>query len=361
MFPKMKKSRYFLKKFKKKTKQNKIIMSENVSNNTINNNNNNGNQNNRSGLRGSHKTWVFTLNNYNSADEEKFQALTCTHIVYGREIGVNGTPHLQGWVTFKTSKTFKKCKETICKKSHWEPGRAIDGDNYCRKDGDFFEKDSRQPGARNDIKKACVAVLEGGLAAAEDHMLCKYSKGLKEVMRIRAPKRKLTDPFEVYWLCGPSGSGKTTWAMNKIAEIETANALSNLDGASTTPSIYFEPDENNAGQLSFETYEGEHILFIDEFRNNCGFRTLLKLLEPYGWKLPGRNISTHSNFRRIYITSIHNPYDCYPNITEDKLQLIRRITYIYKFNSDHQYEDIKHSQMELCEMGLSIIAPGFGL
>ena len=46
---------------------------------------------------------TFTLNNYTEYDKSFLNDLECNYIVYGEEIGEQGTPHLQGFVTFKNS------------------------------------------------------------------------------------------------------------------------------------------------------------------------------------------------------------------------------------------------------------------
>ena len=48
--------------------------------------------------------YCFTLNNYTDNDIEllrKFYANYCKYLVYGKEVGESGTPHLQGFFTLK--------------------------------------------------------------------------------------------------------------------------------------------------------------------------------------------------------------------------------------------------------------------
>jgi len=61
------------------------------------------------------KHWVFTLNNYT---EEEVNALVslgnsgidCTYLIYGRETGDSGTPHLQGFISFPERTRFATAK-----------------------------------------------------------------------------------------------------------------------------------------------------------------------------------------------------------------------------------------------------------
>ena len=84
------------------------------------------------------KNWCFTLNNYTPEDEESLR-LACdgadiSFLVYGREVGESGTPHLQGFVTFVKERRLKPALEIMGVQAHLSaakyPRNAID---YCKK------------------------------------------------------------------------------------------------------------------------------------------------------------------------------------------------------------------------------------
>lgn len=87
------------------------------------------------------KRWCFTFNNYSSLDKDflvpKFQEF-CSKVIVGEEVGENGTPHLQGYIEFKTKKRPLSVFNTD--KIHWEKakGSASDNFNYCSKDNKIF-------------------------------------------------------------------------------------------------------------------------------------------------------------------------------------------------------------------------------
>lgn len=85
--------------------------------------------------------WFFTFNNYEEQDiirlKMRFSDL-CKWYVFEKEIGENGTPHLQGNFSLK-----KKLRLTALKKwdkrIHWEPTRNVDAAiNYCMKETDIY-------------------------------------------------------------------------------------------------------------------------------------------------------------------------------------------------------------------------------
>ena len=86
--------------------------------------------------------YVFTLNNYTEEDVEALrQTQGSKYLLFGKEVGENGTPHLQGYVYFKNKKSFKQVKTLLGDRYHIEAQRgsceqAID---YCKKDGDYEE------------------------------------------------------------------------------------------------------------------------------------------------------------------------------------------------------------------------------
>ncbi len=82
------------------------------------------------------KRWCFTLNNYNEDEYcsicSTIKAL-CSKGIIGREIGESGTPHLQGYIEFK-SKARPKSKFSV-QKIHWEKCKGSREENiaYCSK------------------------------------------------------------------------------------------------------------------------------------------------------------------------------------------------------------------------------------
>lgn len=106
------------------------------------------------------KHWVFTLNNYDDADEAQIESLVPPHAAYaifGREVGENGTPHLQGYIAFNRRTTLAAAKALLSQRYHLEVrrGTQVQAIDYCKKDGDFSEFGERplDQGHRSDISQ----------------------------------------------------------------------------------------------------------------------------------------------------------------------------------------------------------------
>lgn len=159
--------------------------------------------------------FTFTYNNY--SDTSLVDELECRYIVYGKEIGASGTPHLQGTVIFPSQRTLV----SVIKKlpgCHVEVCKALEQSiTYCKKDGDVTErgippisKEEQGKGEKRrwgDIRVACE---EGRFEELPDDIRYKNLK-LNEAHRSLALRsRALTDSTDqMLWYWGPSGSGKS--------------------------------------------------------------------------------------------------------------------------------------------------------
>ena len=86
--------------------------------------------------------WCFTLNNYTENEYDTIRSICssiCKRAVIGKEVGEQGTPHLQGYIEFKT-KARPKSKFKFTNKIHWEKaiGSWVENYEYCTKDKDFW-------------------------------------------------------------------------------------------------------------------------------------------------------------------------------------------------------------------------------
>lgn len=114
------------------------------------------------------KNWCFTLNNYTKEDYDKMCSLVgtneCEYIIFGKEVGESGTPHLQGFVAFSKRVYLSDVKKRISATAHFELARQVpQAIEYCKKDGDVFE-DGAIPagqGKRSDLDEFKIDVKAG--------------------------------------------------------------------------------------------------------------------------------------------------------------------------------------------------------
>jgi hypothetical protein len=118
------------------------------------------------------KHWAFTLNNYTDEDVTRLSVLPngAVYICFGRETGENGTPHLQGHVTFLAKVVFNVVRLFVGERAHLEVARNCNASiQYCKKDGDFIEVGTLPAGSgsRNDLASFKEAVKSGMIALCD--------------------------------------------------------------------------------------------------------------------------------------------------------------------------------------------------
>ncbi len=87
------------------------------------------------------KNWCFTLNNYTPEDVDRLSTpiVSVSYLIYGKEVGASGTPHLQGTVCFKMRKRLNQVTNIIGQ-AHCTVTRNLNQSIvYCKKDGEYTE------------------------------------------------------------------------------------------------------------------------------------------------------------------------------------------------------------------------------
>jgi Putative viral replication protein len=118
------------------------------------------------------KNWCFTLNNWTPADIDRLSGPLdgVVYLVFGKEVGASGTPHLQGTVCFQSRKRRSQVI-TIIGQAHFTVTRSLPQSiDYCKKDGDFLEfglAPQEKNGERTDIEEFKATVKEGVLDLRE--------------------------------------------------------------------------------------------------------------------------------------------------------------------------------------------------
>nr|ALE29688.1 replication associated protein [Dragonfly larvae associated circular virus-3] len=171
--------------------------------------------------------WCFTLNNYTPEHEALLAAVPCAYMIFGREVGANGTPHLQGFVYFPNAKTFNGAKAVLPAGCHLEAamGSVAQNVEYCSKDGDVEERGERPLSAAEKgaseaqrWKDARLAAVSGDIADVPDDIYIRYYRTLKEISKDHMARPDGLDGVCGLWLYGAAGTGKSRYAQEQFPE-----------------------------------------------------------------------------------------------------------------------------------------------
>jgi len=298
--------------------------------------------------------FVFTLNNY-TEDEYNFLkdwAPTTKWFIMGKEVGENGTPHLQGACIIGSQWSFSKLKTlTGFNRAHIEVMRGTPSDSrtYCSKeDSSAFEVgELPTQGKRNDIHNAVIRIRGGEnlrqLASDENGgvAVVKFYKGLTTLRSLLRPPRN--SPPVVIWLYGPTGSGKTRCAMECARRINTDSNVPGCD-------IWL-----SSGDLRwFDGYDGQQCVVLDDFRAKLvKFCFFLRLLDRYPVRVEFKGGFVEWEPRFIFITCPYSPDECFStrkeHVPEDIAQLSRRISYVFEFEPCDSAEALDRACADFCD------------
>lgn len=225
----------------------------------------------------------FTLNNYSEEEYNALHTMPCKYKVIGKEVGKEGTPHLQGYIEFSGGKRFSSLKK-FNQRIHWEirKGTAEQASNYCKKDNDFIEIGiiSTQ-GKRTDLQEATELIMSGNsldkVAEAHPEVFVKFHKGLEALSHARMEHR--TDKPFVSWIWGLAGRGKSYYATSRHAD-------------------HYIKD----GTQWWNNYNQQEAIIIDDFDGKWPFRDLLRILDKYAYQAQYKGGYVKINSPFIYIT-----------------------------------------------------------
>lgn len=160
--------------------------------------------------------YCFTINNYAEGDIIQVDELSilpnCVYLIYGKETGENGNPHLQGFFILKAPQRFSWVKRRL-PRAHIEAARGTSESAalYCKKEGDFKEIGvfPANKGKRTDLDKAILwadkFIAENGrppsfneLAIHQPNIATKFPRFIN-VVRARAPTAVLQEGQVNQW------------------------------------------------------------------------------------------------------------------------------------------------------------------
>lgn len=167
------------------------------------------------------RSWCFTYNNYDAIGETKVRDIEAKYLIFGREVGEAGTPHLQGYIYFANGKSFSAVKKLFPKEVHIEPAKGNPEQNieYCSKDGNTYEKGTKPMSQKDKGKteqerwdKIKQQAKEGKLDEIDSKVFVHHYRTLRSIAADYQRIPSSTDSVTGIWYYGESGVGKTTIA-----------------------------------------------------------------------------------------------------------------------------------------------------
>lgn len=243
------------------------------------------------------KRWCYTLNNYSAVEKELMEKIECVYQVIGIEKGENGTPHLQGFIIFKSNKRLSNMK-TINKRAHWEPakGTSEQASTYCKKDGNFKEfgrlpmtsSQVAQKGGDAEKKRwddAKEMARNGNIDDVPSDIFIKYYRTLKEIRKDYMTKPDDADDVTGVWIHGPPGVGKSRKAREEF------------------PGAYLKMQNK-----WWDGYQNEEFVILDDF--DCKeLGHLLKIwADRYSFLAETKGGAIHIRPKKFIITSNYGPH-----------------------------------------------------
>lgn len=246
-----------------------------------------------------------------------------TFIVYQEEKGkgneeedeaTRGKYHIQGYMELDKEIDFYALKPVFSQRIRWSKrfGTAENCEDYCSKEdtqvvdglrGKFGSKSTVKQGERTDLAECETIILDPTvknkkkmLAEKCGRAVVKFHKGLEALAQWHGvdmePKRG-SKHREVYILWGAAGQGKTLFAKRLIND----------------DSVY-EPQQNAAKQLTFESYAGQEWLMFEDYNpGTIDLGALKRLTDGGDCVLPARGSgsSRQAMHDGVVITSQVNP------------------------------------------------------
>lgn len=248
----------------------------------------------------------FTINNWEEPDRDLL--LTdgwYSYLVFGYEVGANGTPHIQGYAELSHRMRLKTLQKYL-PRAHIEArrGSAKQAADYCKKDKDFEEYgEMSQQGSRNDLdivrKTAADEGMRGVTAVYNYQQIMVAEKFLTYNEDEREWKPHVT------WFHGTTGTGKSKQARERLGD-----------------DVY----TKNTASKWWNGYDRHEDVIIDDFRDSWWDLTyMLALLDRYGFRVETKGGMRQMLARRIIVTSAFHPKDCYRGTGEAIQQLLRRV------------------------------------
>lgn len=292
------------------------------------------------------KNWCLTLNNWTVGEWTHIVALTTApspiinYVIMSRELGEEGTPHIQGYFQFKTRLRLDCVKRHIAPRAHLEiaKGGASENKVYITKEvgqphyAVFEWGEATSAGERKDLQYLRGKIEEG---IAFNELVRLYPEQFGNLVRYHRGLERVAEAFIMprgnavtggTWLFGPTGAGKTYDAI----------ALAAYYG-----DIYFKSDSTKW----WPRYNGEQCIVWDDIRAEPGLRpnSILRLLDTGDHQVETKGSYRMFTSEHVIFTSPVHPRVFWGQagwLGEDPGQLLRRLSNIVEYRGSIENDDV---------------------
>ncbi len=260
---------------------------------------------------------VFTVNNWTEDELRSLLDYDFQFLVVGKEVGEEGTPHLQGYAELKKQMRLTGIKKIPgLSRAHIEQrmGTVEQAVNYCKKDGDFVEVgEPKQAGKRTDLETLREMIKD----QKEDYEIVDELTSLQAVKCIDTMRHKMIRPRKMdekpvcIWLYGETGTGKSRAIKEAFGE------------------DYDDCDYENGFLIG---YTGKDVVVFEDIRSQIPLFRLLKMLDYGKCTVNVKGGSCYFGAKVVIFSCPFHPADVYKNVRDENIQqLIRRFDgYIWK-------------------------------
>lgn len=169
-------------------------------------------------------------------------------------------------------------------------------------------------GSRSDLQVAAQAILDGDDSVLENDpsLYLRYSSGVQRLLAVRRRRRFLQDqlcPQNVLRIVftGSAGTGKSRTALSWCRELQECWGWRT-----------YQPLTSPSNTLLFDDYDGEEILYVDDFMNGLSYHNFLNVFDEYPRPLPARYAGTYKAWKVVIMTTnLLFPDEFYPSVQNE--------------------------------------------
>lgn len=261
------------------------------------------------------RDYCFTINNWTDADIEELKKLEDSdkvrYLCIGKEVGENGTPHLQCYVYFNNAVVFATVKKFLTRAAIF-PCRGSPDQNitYCSKDGDFYEHGDRPLSQKRKGELGAEywetnkkLAQDGKLEEIDPKLYLTHYRTLRAIASDFLPMPPDNEHLDNEWYYGETGSGKSYKARND------------------NPGHYLKMCNK-----WWDGYVGEDVAIIEDFdKSHAVLGHHLKIwADRYAFPAEVKGSKVNLRPKKIIVTSNWHPKEIWSNEPQTLEPILRR-------------------------------------